>query len=132
MNYQYKKHFTPEEANKTLPLVKQIVRDILMHGFEIKAVADSLNNDLEEMKEDARITELSKKIRGFIDELEELGCYYKDWNFTMGLVDFPAVIDGEEVFLCWKSDEEDVKYYHGLEEGFAGRRLIYEAFTPSI
>ncbi len=132
MGYYYKKHFTPEEANKTLPLVKQIVHDILAHGFEIKAVADELNNDVELMKEDERIAKLSKKIRGFIEELEELGCYYKDWNFTIGLVDFPAVIEGEEVYLCWKSDEDDVKYFHGLEEGYAGRRLISEAFTTSV
>ncbi|NOX19393.1 MAG: DUF2203 domain-containing protein [Chlorobi bacterium] len=132
MSYYYKKHFTPEEANKTLPLVKQIARDILTHGFEIKAVADSLNNDVEQMKEDERIAKLSKKIRGFIEELEELGCYYNDWNFTIGLVDFPAIIDGEEVYLCWKSDEEEVKYFHGLEEGYAGRKLISEAFSTSV
>jgi hypothetical protein len=132
MTVHYEKHFTPEEANKTLPLVKQIVRDILLHGFEIKAVADALNNDLDAMKEDARIADLSQKIRGFISELEELGCYYKDWNFTVGLVDFPAMIDGEEVFLCWKSDEEEVKYFHGLDEGYSGRKLISEAFTTSV
>jgi hypothetical protein len=42
----------------------------------------------------------------------------------MGLVDFPAMIDGEEVLLCWRSDEPEVLYYHGLEDGFAGRKKI--------
>jgi hypothetical protein len=57
-------------------------------------------------------------------ELEEIGCSYKDWSFELGLVDFPSIIDGKEVLLCWRSDEESVKYYHGLLEGFAGRKPI--------
>ncbi len=46
----------------------------------------------------------------------------------MGLVDFPAVIGGEEVFLCWKSDEDKLLYYHEADSGFAGRKLIPENY----
>ena len=53
-----------------------------------------------------------------------MGCYYKDWNFQIGLVDFPALVDDEVVFLCWRSDESELRYYHRLEEGFAGRRPL--------
>ncbi|MEJ2307316.1 MAG: DUF2203 family protein, partial [candidate division WOR-3 bacterium] len=42
----------------------------------------------------------------------------------IGLVDFPGLIEGREVYLCWKSDEEDIQFYHGVEEGFAGRKPI--------
>jgi len=59
-------------------------------------------------------------------ELEDIGCYYKDWNFSEGLVDFPAIIDGEEVYLCWKSNEDSIMYYHGINDGFRGRKLIPE------
>ena len=41
-----------------------------------------------------------------------------------GLVDFPAVRDGEEILLCWRLGEEEVAYWHGLEEGFAGRQPL--------
>ena len=71
---------------------------------------------------------LIRKTHGFIHELEEIGCFYKDWNFNVGLVDFPSVINNEEVYLCWKSDEEKIIYYHGINEGFKGRKLIPEYY----
>ena len=115
------KYFTPEEANKTLPLVKKIVKDILDYSFELKTIADSIDGELENNSEAQK---LIASVKGFMNELEEIGCSYKDWNFSIGLVDFPAIIDGEEVYLCWKSDEESIIYYHGINEGFKGRKLI--------
>ncbi|MBZ0178552.1 MAG: DUF2203 domain-containing protein [Melioribacteraceae bacterium] len=115
------KYFTPREANKTLPLVKQIVRDILERGFEIKTIADSLNGRIEGNEE---IESLFSQIQSYMDELKELGCYYKDWNFSVGLVDFPSIIDEQEVFLCWRSDERAITHYHGMHEGYAGRKRI--------
>ncbi len=115
------KYFTPEEAKKTLPLVKQIVFDILQKGREIKILSESFNDN---EKVDNAIESLTKEIESYIDELKEIGCYYKDWNFEIGLVDFPAIIDDEEVMLCWKSDEPEIKYYHGLNDGFIGRKEI--------
>ena len=119
------KYFTPEEANKTLPLVKKIVKDILDYTSELKIITDSVNGDVE----NNRVAQnLISNIRGFMKELEEIGCYYKDWNFSIGLVDFPAIIDNEDVLLCWKSDEEKILYYHGINEGFRGRKLIPEYY----
>ena len=66
------------------------------------------------------------RYNALLDEFEQLGCFYKDWNFEFGLVDFPAIIDGEEVFLCWKSDEETLGWYHPVEEGFSARKAIPE------
>ncbi|MBK7104634.1 MAG: DUF2203 domain-containing protein [Ignavibacteriae bacterium] len=119
------KYFTPEEANKTLPLVKKIVRDILDYSFELKTISDSVNGEIDENRE---AQNLIRKTRGFINELEEIGCFYKDWNFNVGLVDFPSIINNEEVYLCWKSDEEKIIYYHGINEGFKGRKLIPEYY----
>src|SRR5690554_4327903 len=95
------RHFTPAEAEKTLPLVKRIVKDILDTTREIKLLAEDLDGKVEE---NPVIMKMVGDVNGFINELEEIGCFYKDWNFTMGLVDFPAVIDDKEVFLCWRSD----------------------------
>ena len=55
-----------------------------------------------------------------------MGCFFKDWNFSIGLVDFPTVIDGETVFLCWRSDEGQLGWYHRIEEGYQGRRPLPE------
>jgi hypothetical protein len=119
------KYVTREEANRTLPLVRKIVKDILDYSFELKTISDSTPGELEENKE-ARY--LISSIKSFMRELEEIGCSYKDWNFSIGLVDFPSKIEGEEVFLCWKSDEENILYYHGHDEGFKERKLIPEYY----
>ena len=115
------KYFTPAEARKTLPLVRKIVKDIFDASREMRLIADEVGSWVEN---DSRIQKLADEIEGFMLELQEIGCYYKDWNFSIGLVDFPAIIDGKEVYLCWKSDEDDILYYHGIEAGFAGRKLI--------
>ena len=117
------KYFTPEEANKTLPLVRKIVKDILDYSFELKTISDSTPGELEDNKE-ARY--LISSIKSFLRELEDIGCSYKDWNFSFGLVDFLSKIEGEDVFLCWKSDEESILYYHGLGEGYRERKQIPE------
>jgi hypothetical protein len=119
------KYFSPAEAQKTLPLVKKIVKDILETGYQIRTIADSTGGEIEDNPE---IQSLVSDMNSYMKELEEIGCYYKDWNFSVGLVDFPAIINGREVFLCWRTDEDDIKYYHGMEEGYVGRKLIPEKY----
>ena len=111
------KRFSPAEASKTLPLVKKIVNDILKCGRQLQELYDTdADRDSIESK--------TKELEELTAEVEALGCEYKDWNFEIGLVDFPSLIDGEDVYLCWKSDEPGLMYYHGVNEGFAGRKLI--------
>lgn len=123
------KYFTPEEANRTLPLVKKIVKDILDYSFMLKTITDSVAGEVEENRE---AQNLISEIKGFLAELEEIGCYYKDWNFAVGLVDFPSIIDDDEVLLCWKSDEKKIMYYHGINEGFRGRKIIPEYYYDEV
>ena len=115
------KYFTPAEANRTLPLVRKIVDDILSATKEMRLIAEEIGP---EATEDERLKKLAADVENFMAELEEIGCYFKDWNFTTGLVDFPGVLEGEDVFLCWKSDEDKIKFYHGIDDGFAGRKPI--------
>lgn len=119
------KHFTPSEAKRTLPLVKRIVKDILDTSKEMRLLADDLGG---EIKDNPVIGKMADDVHSFIEEIEEIGCHYKDWNFTIGLVDFPAIIDGQEVFLCWRSDEDEIRYYHGIDAGYSGRKLIPKEF----
>ena len=122
MTPRFRKLFTPQEANHRLPLIKKIVTDILEKGQTLQAKVTTLKAG----QPSAECVALEEEIENLMKELENLGCFYKDWNFTVGLIDFPAVIHGQEVFLCWRSDESFLRWYHGIEEGFTGRKLIPE------
>lgn len=115
------KRFTPREANQTLPLVKRIVEDILKAGQELRALTFELGEKAEENPEVNRLMDLLDEL---FEELEAIGCFYKDWNFSTGLVDFPSVIYGKEALLCWSSQEKELLYYHDVEAGYAGRKPI--------
>ena len=115
------KIFTAKEANQTLPLVRKIVEDILKTGRCVRDLAAQMGSKAEESPE---MIKLSAQMEELFDELEAIGCSYKDWNFETGLVDFPGVIGGKEVCLCWRSDEKELQYYHEVDAGFAGRKLI--------
>ena len=112
--------FTPALANRTLPLVRSIVDDILEKGKELRGKT-ALSKD---PQADEELEIIQQDVLGLMQELESLGCMFKDWDFEVGLVDFPAAINGEEVLLCWRSDEPDVRYYHTPEGGFAAREPI--------
>jgi hypothetical protein len=105
--------FTPKQANEFLPEVKQIVERVIA----IKKNADTKTDD------DA-MTDAMEQLEKEIQKLEDLGCVLKDMN--TGLVDFPAVRLGTRVWLCWKLEEEGVAFWHGLHEGFAGRKNVDE------
>jgi hypothetical protein len=115
------KYFTPEEAENTLPLVRQIVRDIVQTAREMRLLAEDIEGKVEE---NPVIQKMAENINGYMKELEEIGCVYKDWNFTIGLVDFPALINGKEVYLCWRTDEDNILYYHDIDKDFSERKLI--------
>ena len=117
-----RKRFTPAQANRTLPLVRRIVEDLLIHGRELHKVAQRPN--LSGARE--RLGEIDARIRDLQHELARIGCSYKDWGFELGLVDFPGEIAGESVLLCWRSDEPAVVWYHTPDGGFAGRQPIPE------
>ena len=114
------KFFTPKEATKTLPLVKKTVEDILSHAQEARAI---INSEISKAHE-ARLIFIDQRIKELMVQLEDIGCYYKDWNFEIGLVDFPAIIHGELALLCWRSDEPAIEWFHGYEDGYVGRRPI--------
>jgi len=115
------KYFSVEEAQLTLPLVRKIVNDILNSGKKINQLKTDRSKRIEENSD---VLNHVNQINKFIAELEEIGCYYKDWSFEIGLVDFPAIINGEEVFLCWRSDEDTISHYHGISAGYSGRKMI--------
>jgi hypothetical protein len=103
--------FTPKQANENLPEVRGIVE----RAIAIKKEVDGKTNDEE-------IGLVMERLEREIQKLEELGCVLKDMD--SGLIDFPAVRLGTRVWLCWKSGEERVAFWHGLHEGFGGRKPV--------
>ena len=118
------KHFTPTQANKTLPLVQKIVQDILKTGRRLGEIHESMGE--EAARENPEFETLADHLDELFVELEEIGCSYRDWNFEVGLVDFPAIIDGKDALLCWRSDEKEIRFYHDLKTGYVGRQPIPE------
>ena len=102
--------FTPEQANKMLPEVRLIVKRIVGLNKEIPLLIG--------MTRSKSIDELSLQIT----KLAERGIELKDAN--IGLIDFPAKKFDERVYLCWKLGEPEVMYWHDLQAGFRGRRLL--------
>jgi hypothetical protein len=67
----------------------------------------------------------AEQINGLVERINDMGCELKDAD--MGLLDFRTLMDGREVYLCWKLGEEHVAYWHDMETGFAGRQPLEDA-----
>ena len=129
------RHFTPEEANAALaqvrPLVEQLVAQRAEHlealerqeeleghirgnggGIPPAALAESA----------AEVDRLARSLARTVDAIAEHGAQVKD--IDEGLIDFPARRGGETVLLCWKLGEDEIRYWHTLEDGFAGRQEL--------
>lgn len=65
---------------------------------------------------------LAETIKAALERIHSTGCLVKDLD--LGLLDFPAVVDNEEVYLCWKFGEDRIRFYHRQDEGFAGRKPL--------
>lgn len=128
-----RRYFTVAEAESTLVLVRRIVRDLVQRHDqlmqlrdEIEALGDAV--DPQEKVADLRTRgrRLTESLNELHAELTDIGCELKDW--TVGLVDFPAIHDGREVLLCWRLDEPSIRFWHELDGGFTGRRPIDSDF----
>jgi hypothetical protein len=120
------KVFTVDEANRMLPLVRPIVADIIKAGNEMKSMSRETMTGEHASKLESRIAGL----KAYLQELEDLGCSYRDWDFKTGLVDFPGEIDGKSVFLCWRSDETSVTHFHLTADDFDKRKPLPSALIP--
>jgi hypothetical protein len=130
-------HFTLEQANAVLVEVRPLAERMVAHRREVatllrrragltSTIAGN-GGDLdpgELARVEAEIAEEAKGVARCVNQIHGLGAQVKDAD--EGLVDFPALRDGEEVLLCWKLGEDEIGFWHGLEDGFAGRRPVDE------
>jgi len=130
------RYFDRNEAEELLPLIG----GCLAEARQLKQTMDGLDNELaraaakvmmlggwlpphRELSEKRALREQAReKIAEAIRQIHETGCVVKDLD--EGLVDFPSMRDGHEVYLCWKLGEEHIGYWHGVDEGFAGRKPL--------
>ena len=126
-------YFTLAEANRTLPLVKRIVADLvslhpqwreLVARYEVVAAEarPDWGESTEQLALRSRIADLARQIDGFLRELQQIGCLFK--GFDEGLVDFYGKLDDRDIFWCWKQGEDRIEHWHELEAGYAGRQPI--------
>jgi hypothetical protein len=126
------KTFTPELANRSLPLVRRIVEDIVVQfsrwqsrvrEFELVSASNSVSDPNPRAEElEREVATLAEELEHFHRELSGLGVEFKD--YAMGLVDFPAEHEGRPVYLCWRLGEAAVEYWHEADAGFAGRQPL--------
>lgn len=131
----FRRLFTIDEANARLPLVKAIATDLshlardlverrqrldsLLAGRKLSST-DVYSDELADMYKS--IERDQRKLEEYVDELRELGVEAK--GAIDGLIDFPAMMDGRVVYLCWKLGEPEVMHWHDLDAGFAGRQPL--------
>jgi hypothetical protein len=130
------KYFSRHEAEQLLPLIESFIKQAQEHKQAVDAAQVDLTNaasrimvlggsypsysDLARKK--AERDKASARIVEAISKIQETGCLVKD--IDEGLIDFPSMMEGQEVFLCWKLGENRIEYWHGLEDGFAGRKRL--------
>ncbi|MFN7803518.1 MAG: DUF2203 domain-containing protein [Planctomycetaceae bacterium] len=132
-----RRHYTVEQANHALPLVKAIAADMVAKFAEVKERKERLDRIrrnkrakegvedfyAEEMVEaESQLEHELETLQGYIEEFSDLGIEVKD--ASRGLVDFCSLLDGREVYLCWLLGEEEVGHWHELDAGFAGRQSL--------
>lgn len=125
--------FTLAEAERTLPLVRRIVHDVMQeHAAWRRAIGQfelevaSLRGDVEEPGSVAElrgaVEQSAGRLDGYLAELAQVGCVFK--GFEEGLVDFCALRDDRLVFLCWRYGEEHIAHWHEVDAGFGGRQPL--------
>ena len=124
--------FTIEQADAQIPRLEALIARLQRSALELRterdAVAAGLRLEPASLPVDRLLSErpqlrrLVEELDASIGAIEHMGVALKD--VELGLVDFPATLDGEDVYLCWQFGEDRVRFWHPRSEGFAGRRPL--------
>ena len=128
------RRFTLEEANALIPRLDRFFVELRelrrkigevrseLAAIELTAKSNGISRAARIQPVRSALEELIAEHNARTDELDQIGCEVKDLD--QGLVDFRALRDGSEVYLCWKQGESEIRYWHELETGFAGRQPL--------
>ena len=133
--------FTLHEAEQLLPQVEAAIRDAISRKAEYQEsesgwqafqrrvmLLGGVQVDHEQLLAlKNRRDSAAAGVKEAIEKIHEYGCLVKDLD--IGLIDFPTLLRGEEVYLCWKLGESAIQFWHGVHEGFPGRKPIDQEFV---
>ncbi len=129
-------YFTLEEANKLLPTLEkelvelqQLRKQFQYKSKQLKKIKESTSHEVKTETERIFMSEselefMEMQAQLHVFNIQSFGAQLK--NIDIGLLDFPAIIEGKEVLLCWKQGESKINHYHGEDEGFANRKPLNE------
>jgi|SRR5580704_11393868 hypothetical protein len=127
MAHRFKKHYTREEAKQLLPQIRKWL-NLLEHDRAELEKNDKRLAGLMSGGQDMGGSLVNQwvmvlvEIRETLREFEQREIFIKD--LERGLIDFPALMGGKEIFLCWEKDEEDIEFWHDVDSGYAGRERL--------
>jgi len=130
------RHFTPGEVDALIPKLSEIMERVMERHRQATALQRHLHEEQARIRDAGgslvdqrdwkaraeRLDGLAIEVRGALQEIADLGGASKD--LETGLVDFPGLVDGETVNLCWKYGETAVRFWHGFDEGYAQRKPL--------
>ncbi len=132
--------FTLQQAEKLIPEVESAIRDVIAlrsqyqeaegewqsFSRRVMMLGGVLVDHSQVLEQKKRRESAAARLKDALERVQEHGCLVKDLD--TGLVDFPTKYHGEEVYLCWKLGEKGIQFWHGIEEGFRGRKPIDQDF----
>lgn len=127
MAYRFQKHYTRDEARGLLAQLREWLKQAVQLRGNMEKLEERLSGlmapgcDLGGESVNAWVRTLAG-LDAVLREFQQREIQIKDVD--RGLVDFPAIIGGREVFLCWEQDEEDIEFWHELDGGYAGRERL--------
>jgi hypothetical protein len=126
--YHFKKHFTLDEARALMPQLRQLFKELHDRRDRARKADEKLGGSLEKSGGDLGGPLVATMLTDYVEmnleiqRLQSMGIQIKD--FDRGLVDFPHLREGREVFLCWELDEDDIEFWHDIEAGYGGRERL--------
>ena len=137
------RYFTLDEARASLPVLGRSIREAVSSKSRYEEAGRFIQQLTQRilmmggLAVDTTLAEAwktqfdssSQSLSNAMERIEEMGVQVKDLD--IGLVDFPTLFRGEEVYLCWRMDEADIGHWHGIHEGVAGRKVIDRNFLDN-
>lgn len=122
------KYYTLKEANEALIVIRPMLKEMMEIGSKIREHQPELWDLVQKSAGNGGNPTLSKLLKDFdrldvlLHKIQDMGIEVKD--LAIGLIDFVAMHEGREVYLCWKYGEDSIQFWHEIEAGFQGRQRI--------
>ena len=123
---RFGRYFTLDDALTILPEIRDRLERISRMRADIRELAAELETTVrgngQSQETQPQFVKLVRELERLVGEVQARGVILRDLD--TGLIDFPSIRDGEEIFLCYRLGEETIEFWHGLEEGFPGRKPL--------